>query len=950
MGYVGGCSCSPFSDHAQARLWMRVDSRGQLPGSHRANEGIPSTWMAFGARDAQTWTNRGGYRTLKKKRTRWRDPVSAVDKSGRLWQYVRPQAVQLLIETGFLTPCPTRDTLLASADAKTIRSCPSSASSATGGDAMPHKARYLVLSFMLLIVALLAGVSFSPLWGQEGEHISCAISCLGLDGTTQLVETVEESEQPSTGHSAALSSDPPAYELLLLVNQERIARGIPALELAPALANSAQFHSDWMADHDCFDHNCPGEPEWTTRIAEAGYLDYRKLGETIAAGFTSANAVVNTWMNSPAHRSLLLDPGFRDAGGGYAYSSSSTYHHYWTLDLGARKERLPVVLIHGWHGPDDVEDSQLRHMRDWLDADGYDVYYATGITADRSLEQNAPILKAYIQYVKEDAHASRVIIIAHSRGGLNARAYVDSSLYEHDVEKVIMLGTPNAGVTLKYVDTGVGALFWMELLGIRDEDDLLSMLELQPEYMWFFNLRHRNSSSVPYCLVGGDAGPIPIPANDGLVTVASAHSASGNRNLYLRPPDVHGWWREPGDLGRSYVYPRNTYDACLRPLLDGSAPDPECNVSHGAGVSIAESSEQAVATPYQSGLISAGETVTHSIRVGATSSSQFHLVWDQGDLSLALLDPLGTTIDPAYADATPNVGFISFEPDTIINYNAYTIADTIAGTWTLSVTAEYTESVDVPFSTFATVEPTIELQVSPGKTLYGLNEPVTVTASLSYGPSGLPGANVEVLIGRPDVVTQTLALYDDGGHEDGLADDGSYGNTYVNTDVGGPYALFVTAEGLLDSVPYARADELTVQVSPETAQLAGNYDDYPEDADDNGRYEHLVTDVEVDVASAGDFLVSGILLGPGGEEIASTVHPISLPLGTQTVQLRFDGDLIYQSGLDGPYTLTQVFLLDSAGLPIKLDEAYDAWHTPAYEHTGFGLNEVTALPLALRNY
>ena len=612
----------------------------------------------------------------------------------------------------------------------------------------------------------------------------------------------------------------------------------------------------------------------------------------------------------------------------------------------------PIVLIHGWHGPDEVENSQLRDMYEWLDeGDSCDVHYATGINANQTLEEGALVLSEYIRGVREKAHVDKIIIIGYSRGGLNARAYVESGpeLYHDDVSKVIMLGTPNAGATLLY--TQAYLLAHMER-GIFEYPggDLLSTYELLPSTMAEFNERYRNPRNIPYYLIGGDGNPvIKVPPNDVLVRVDSVHSAPGSRNVYMQTHDVHGW-----DLKlpyrRSYVYPKDTYDACIRPALAGTQASEECFVTSSSGLSLSDSSQDTVHTPYQSDIITAGETLTHSIAITATTNSQFHLVWDQGDLELALLDPLGATIDPAYAESSPNVDFVSFEPDTIINYNMYAIADTIAGTWTLSVTANYTEPVDVAFSTFATLEPTLDLEMSTDKTLYDLNDPAMVTATLSYGLSGLPGANVEALIGRPDVVTETLTLYDDGAHEDGMADDGTYGNTYANTDVGGAYAVFVTAEGTLDSVPYARADEVTIQVSPETAQLTGTYSDHPEDADNNGRYEYLVTEVGVDVASAGDFLVSGILLGPGDVEIASTVHPVSLPAGTQTVPLRFDGDLIYVSGLDGPYTLTQVFLMDSTGLPIKLDEAYDAWVTAAYDHTKFSLNEVTHVPLSLKDY
>jgi len=44
----------------------------------------------------------------------------------------------------------------------------------------------------------------------------------------------------------------------------------------------------------------------------------------------------------------------------------------------------------------------------------------------------------------------KVIIIAHSMGGLVARSYVQSDFYQRDVEKIIMLGTPNAGAANAY--------------------------------------------------------------------------------------------------------------------------------------------------------------------------------------------------------------------------------------------------------------------------------------------------------------------------------------------------------------------------------------------------------------------------------------------------------------------------------------------------------------------
>ena len=43
----------------------------------------------------------------------------------------------------------------------------------------------------------------------------------------------------------------------------------------------------------------------------------------------------------------MLNPAFREGGGGYAFSGTSTYYHYWTLDLGERNngQGYPVYPV-----------------------------------------------------------------------------------------------------------------------------------------------------------------------------------------------------------------------------------------------------------------------------------------------------------------------------------------------------------------------------------------------------------------------------------------------------------------------------------------------------------------------------------------------------------------------------------------------------------------------------
>ncbi|EOC99908.1 hypothetical protein L21TH_2060 [Caldisalinibacter kiritimatiensis] len=55
-----------------------------------------------------------------------------------------------------------------------------------------------------------------------------------------------------------------------------------------------------------------------------------------------------------------------------------------------------------------------------------------------------------IKKAKEITGARKVDIVCHSMGGIVARAYVQSNFYAYDVDKLVMLGTPNSGSVEAY--------------------------------------------------------------------------------------------------------------------------------------------------------------------------------------------------------------------------------------------------------------------------------------------------------------------------------------------------------------------------------------------------------------------------------------------------------------------------------------------------------------------
>jgi uncharacterized protein YkwD len=128
--------------------------------------------------------------------------------------------------------------------------------------------------------------------------------------------------------------------LLELVNQERSKNGLATLNLNPQLTQSAQGHSQDMADHNFMGHNGSDGSSPFDRMRRAGY-QFSSAGENVAAGYATPESVMDGWMNEApdasghrGHRDNILSPNYHDIGIGYAFQQASQYKHYWTQDFG----------------------------------------------------------------------------------------------------------------------------------------------------------------------------------------------------------------------------------------------------------------------------------------------------------------------------------------------------------------------------------------------------------------------------------------------------------------------------------------------------------------------------------------------------------------------------------------------------------------------------------------
>ncbi len=125
-----------------------------------------------------------------------------------------------------------------------------------------------------------------------------------------------------------------ASELLSLVNQARSSArscgstpyaAAPPLALDARLTRAAQLHSLDMQTSGTFSHTGSDGRTLADRVNAQGYT-WRRIGEDIASGFSTSQAVVQAWLKSPGHCTNIMDPQFQDLGAGVAGS-------YWTLDF-----------------------------------------------------------------------------------------------------------------------------------------------------------------------------------------------------------------------------------------------------------------------------------------------------------------------------------------------------------------------------------------------------------------------------------------------------------------------------------------------------------------------------------------------------------------------------------------------------------------------------------------
>ncbi len=116
-------------------------------------------------------------------------------------------------------------------------------------------------------------------------------------------------------------------EVVRLVNVERAKQGLRPLTYNWELSRVARYKSEDMRDKHYFSHTSPTYGSPFDMIRAFG-IRFTAAGENIAWGQRTPQEVMNGWMNSPGHRSNILNSNYTQIGVGCAKDSSG--RTYWT--------------------------------------------------------------------------------------------------------------------------------------------------------------------------------------------------------------------------------------------------------------------------------------------------------------------------------------------------------------------------------------------------------------------------------------------------------------------------------------------------------------------------------------------------------------------------------------------------------------------------------------------
>ena len=176
--------------------------------------------------------------------------------------------------------------------------------------------------FALLLTLLCLACTVMPAFAEE---VDVDINLPAPKSASATTTKVVADPLPKT----TKTEDDVCLAVIALVNQERTARGIPALTASEVLLGTADTRVKECAQ--LFSHTRPDNRTFWTVFTDKK-ISYGLVGENIAYGQSTPEEVVAAWMNSSSHRATILSTEYTAIGVGYYKTAAGTpfwCQHFW---------------------------------------------------------------------------------------------------------------------------------------------------------------------------------------------------------------------------------------------------------------------------------------------------------------------------------------------------------------------------------------------------------------------------------------------------------------------------------------------------------------------------------------------------------------------------------------------------------------------------------------------
>lgn len=134
------------------------------------------------------------------------------------------------------------------------------------------------------------------------------------------IETNEEANYSIDLNLAQETNWEIANEILVLINEHRVSVGLSTIQKDQQYASAyAVDHTNYMIDVNGINHD-----NFNIRSQALKNRGAFRVGENVANGYTSAEAVVHAWINSPSHKAII-EGDYTHSGFGVIPNDNGTY-------------------------------------------------------------------------------------------------------------------------------------------------------------------------------------------------------------------------------------------------------------------------------------------------------------------------------------------------------------------------------------------------------------------------------------------------------------------------------------------------------------------------------------------------------------------------------------------------------------------------------------------------